>query len=214
MKKIRNWIVVIAVIVALIVIFYPFGDKESDKNKPVKYRTQSLPLPQEAGKEINQKPSFNGEKLQSEEKETPIKDLNEQNKQKSSALSQEFEQNQDPQLKNGPNNQDNPASNTQSGAQSSKLETGFSDLSENNLEAWVVKVGSFKDNQHAESLTEKLKNKQFRAFTKKVSTENGEIVQVFVGPEINKTLAEKIQSQLSQAESIQGVVVAYNPLKF
>lgn len=87
------------------------------------------------------------------------------------------------------------------------------EILQHNDSAWVVQMGSFKNKLNAERLTNSLRAKGYKAFTREVKNDYGTRVRVYVGPEFKmataKTLVDKIQNDLN----LQGIVVYFKPLE-
>jgi len=75
--------------------------------------------------------------------------------------------------------------------------------------AWVIQVGSFNDRANAFKLRNKLRSKKFTTFVEAVKTSKGRVYRVRVGPEIQRSQAEKIQKRLKKELEISGLVVAH-----
>ncbi|MFQ5470489.1 MAG: SPOR domain-containing protein [Gammaproteobacteria bacterium] len=76
--------------------------------------------------------------------------------------------------------------------------------------AWVVQVGSFKDETNAYTLRDQLREKGFASNVEKMTAAGEQIYRVIVGPELLKSKAEATRKQLSQRESLDGIVVEIN----
>ena len=74
--------------------------------------------------------------------------------------------------------------------------------------AWVVQIGSFGDRQNAEKEVSSLKAKGFPAFVRRfVTAEDKVLYRVRIGPEKDRSRAEKLSERLSKA-GIKGQIVA------
>ena len=74
--------------------------------------------------------------------------------------------------------------------------------------AWVVQIGSFGDRKNAEKEVASLKAKGFPAFLRRfVTAEDKVLYRVRVGPEKDRTRAEKLSERMSKA-GIKGQIVA------
>jgi DedD protein len=75
----------------------------------------------------------------------------------------------------------------------------------------VIQLGSFKDKNNAERLTNSLRAKGYKAFTFETKS-NGQ-TRVYVGPEVKQVAASTLASKIAQEMSLQGIVLAYKPLE-
>jgi len=78
---------------------------------------------------------------------------------------------------------------------------------------WVVQLASFSKPQNAKNLIVKLQQQGMPAYTRKVSGTKGQIIQVFVGPELERNKALKLQAQLKNNFKLDGLVIRYQPIK-
>ena len=107
------------------------------------------------------------------------------------------------------------ASTTSTTAAGTKSETGLQTstaLQENTgisaASAWVVQIGSFGNRDNAEKEVASLKTKGFPAFVRRfVTSEDKVLYRVRIGPEKDRTRAEKLSERLSKA-GIKGQIVA------
>lgn len=79
--------------------------------------------------------------------------------------------------------------------------------------AWVVQMGSFADNSHAQVLEKRLRQKGFPAFTSTKSQHSGKkvLTRVLVGPETKRFNAERLALNIQQRLQMKGIVVHYSP---
>ncbi len=75
--------------------------------------------------------------------------------------------------------------------------------------AWAIQVGSFSDRSNAFKLRNKLRSKKFITFVEAVKTSTGRVYRVRVGPEIQRSQADKIKKRLEAELKINGLVVAH-----
>lgn len=64
---------------------------------------------------------------------------------------------------------------------------------------WAVQLGSFGNQENADKLAADLRKQNFTAFLSKLSTGNGELHRVRIGPQKDRASAEKVAEQLAQA---------------
>jgi DedD protein len=77
--------------------------------------------------------------------------------------------------------------------------------------AWVVQLGSFKNESNAIRLMNMLRTKGFKAFTYK--TKHNDQTCVYVGPEFKQVTASALANQINHEVSMRGMIVSYNPLE-
>ncbi|MFO8024627.1 SPOR domain-containing protein [Thiohalophilus sp.] len=75
--------------------------------------------------------------------------------------------------------------------------------------AWAVQVGSFSQQSNALGLRDKLRDQGYSTFVEEVSTDNGPVYRVRVGPEVKRSKAEKLQQELQAKLKLEGLVVAH-----
>ena len=76
-------------------------------------------------------------------------------------------------------------------------------------QAFVVRLGSFSNENNANNLVKKLQAKGFTAYTRDINSDKGYIYQVFVGPKIDHTKANELVKKLQESMRLQGIVVEY-----
>lgn len=76
--------------------------------------------------------------------------------------------------------------------------------------AWIVQLGSFKSKINAERLTNSLRARGYKAFTRETRG-NGQI-RVFVGPENQQVAAASLASKLEQEVNLRGIVMSSQSL--
>ena len=77
------------------------------------------------------------------------------------------------------------------------------------ITAWIVQVGSFTSASNAKELQDKLRKMGYASFVEAVKTKNGMNYRVRVGPELTRTLADKLQKQLAEKANLKGMVQSY-----
>ena len=75
--------------------------------------------------------------------------------------------------------------------------------------SYAVQVASFRSRKNAIKLRDKLRDKSFRSFVEAIRTEKGIRYRVRVGPEINRTAAEKTRQKIKQQFKLSGLVVRH-----
>ncbi len=77
------------------------------------------------------------------------------------------------------------------------------------VSAWVIQVGSFGSRENAIKLRDKLRKKGFTAFVESFGSNGKSSHRVRIGPEVNRSRAEKVLSDLSKKMSLKGIIVSY-----
>ena len=107
-----------------------------------------------------------------------------------------------------------------------RVEEGQSEISENDgqiisqpeegepdldpmLSGWSIRLGSFAEKQNAANLVERLHESEYKAYTREFNNSAGELVSVFVGPWIEKSIAEDYLSELEDKFRLAGDIVRY-----
>ncbi|WP_444930303.1 SPOR domain-containing protein [Microbulbifer sp. SSSA002] len=75
--------------------------------------------------------------------------------------------------------------------------------------AWVVQVGSYRDESRAEKLRLRLMDGGYKAYTRAVETDRGRLVRVFVGPKVNKADAQQLKRELDTLLQAQTLVLQF-----
>lgn len=78
---------------------------------------------------------------------------------------------------------------------------------ENPLGAWAVQVGSFASQDNAERLSAELKERGYRSFVTRLSTNNTTLYRVRVGPEQERSRAEVLARRLKKDGQPADVVI-------
>lgn len=76
-------------------------------------------------------------------------------------------------------------------------------------EGWVVRMGAFAERANAQALEQRLRALDHKAFTRPLTTSQGILTAVYVGPVIDRREAERLQSVLNDAIAIQGVITEF-----
>lgn len=80
-----------------------------------------------------------------------------------------------------------------------------------NQAVWVIQVGSFENKTKALQFVNSLRENGYRAFIQSVPSSEGDMTQVFVGPENRQQLARSLAAQLNTDMNVKGIVVSYQP---
>lgn len=78
---------------------------------------------------------------------------------------------------------------------------------------WVVHLGSYGNEKNVKDLISKLTAEGFKVFTKPIKTKNGNLVKVFVGPELVKSTLEKNLQKLKDLTKVDGKLAQYKVTK-
>jgi DedD protein len=76
-------------------------------------------------------------------------------------------------------------------------------------EGWSVRLGSFSSQANARSLVERLQARGHRAYTRAVTSDQGTLTAVFVGPGVDRAAVQQLQRQLLDEFQLSGIVVRY-----
>ena len=76
-------------------------------------------------------------------------------------------------------------------------------------EGWSVRLGSFADASNAETLMQRLQDAGYRAYTRRIESEQGSLTGVFVGPWVDRATVASYQNELQQHFQLAGIVVRY-----
>lgn len=71
--------------------------------------------------------------------------------------------------------------------------------------SWTLQLASFKDESNARSLRRQLINEGYKVFTRK----QGELVKVYVGPEMQRSRLENLKAQLQKDMGLDGIIVRF-----
>lgn len=71
--------------------------------------------------------------------------------------------------------------------------------------AWTLQLASFRDEANARSLRKKLVAAGHKVYTRKI----GELVKVFVGPDIQRSKLEALQNELKSDFGLNGIIVRF-----
>ena len=77
------------------------------------------------------------------------------------------------------------------------------------LSGWSIRLGSFAEKQNATNLVEQLHESEYKAYTREFNNSAGDLISVFVGPWIDKNIAEDYLSELEDKFRLAGDIVRY-----
>jgi len=78
--------------------------------------------------------------------------------------------------------------------------------------AWVLQVASFSKESNAINLVKKLKKGHFKAYRRKVRSDNSTVFRVFVGPYIEEKKAKKALSGVSKLSESKAIMKPFDPI--
>jgi DedD protein len=76
-------------------------------------------------------------------------------------------------------------------------------------EGWSVRLASFSSEANARSLVERLQARGHRAYTRQITSTQGPLIAVFVGPGVERTAMLQLQRQLQEEFQLSGMVVRF-----
>jgi len=83
-------------------------------------------------------------------------------------------------------------------------------LDENGLpQGWSVRLGSFSNADNANALLERLQEAGYRAYSRIIPAEQGDLTGVFVGPWLDRQISNGYQQSLQDEFQLAGIVVPY-----
>lgn len=77
-------------------------------------------------------------------------------------------------------------------------------------QAWSVRLGLFGDSANAEALITELLAQGYRAYSDLLSTTQGELTAVLVGPVVTRAEAESLRNELSTSFNLDALIVDFN----
>lgn len=77
-------------------------------------------------------------------------------------------------------------------------------------QGWSVRLGSFADARNATNLTQRLQEAGYKAYSRETENAQGLITIVFVGPWLDRVLADDYLRQLEEEFELSGMVVRYD----
>lgn len=78
--------------------------------------------------------------------------------------------------------------------------------------AWIIQVASFSKQENAIMLVDRLKANKHKAYKSKAVIDNDVVYRVFVGPYINKTIADKAISNIDKVSGTNAILKVFNPI--
>lgn len=77
------------------------------------------------------------------------------------------------------------------------------------LSAWIVQIGSFTEEDNAQSLNKKLRTAGYPSFVEPLKRDGKISYRVRVGPEIKRSEADMLLKKLKEKMQLDGIVVSY-----
>jgi len=77
------------------------------------------------------------------------------------------------------------------------------------LSAWIVQLGSFTEEDNAQSLNTKLRKAGYPSFVEPIKKDGKNSYRVRVGPEIKRSEADSLLKKLKEKMQLDGIVVSY-----
>jgi DedD protein len=74
---------------------------------------------------------------------------------------------------------------------------------------WSVRLGSFSDSSNARNLTQRLITDGYRAYSREITSSQGVLTAVYVGPQVERDKAEQLKQQLQDEFQLSGIVVKF-----
>lgn len=78
-------------------------------------------------------------------------------------------------------------------------------------EAWVVQVASLSNQEAAARLRDELQAEGHKAYIRRVSTSNGSVTRVFIGPKLSRAEADKVKADVDKRLKVNAMVLRFQP---
>lgn len=78
-------------------------------------------------------------------------------------------------------------------------------------EAWVVQVASLSNQEAAARLRDELQAEGHKAYIRRVSTSNGSVTRVFIGPKLSRAEADKVKADVDKRLKVNAMVRRFQP---
>ena len=76
-------------------------------------------------------------------------------------------------------------------------------------QAWVIQLGSFGNKANANAIEKKLNDAGFTTFSRQISSTNGPLTKVYVGPELDKKVLQRSLARVNQVANVKGLVTSF-----
>lgn len=81
-------------------------------------------------------------------------------------------------------------------------------VKDTDLKSWIIQIGSFNQQQNAYEFRDKLRHNNFTAYVDSVTTKQGILYKLRVGPELDEKRAQQIKQRLEAQYKIKTLLVA------
>lgn len=78
--------------------------------------------------------------------------------------------------------------------------------------AWVLRLGTFRNKPNVDALLSKLEEAGVTTFVKPVEVQAGTLYRVFVGPDLDKSKLEAAQKTLKELTGLDGKITKFEPI--
>lgn len=78
-------------------------------------------------------------------------------------------------------------------------------------DAWVVQVASLSNKEAAAKLRDELQAEGHKAYIRTVTTANGSVTRVFIGPKLDKAEALKVKAEVDKRLKVNAMVLRFQP---
>lgn len=78
-------------------------------------------------------------------------------------------------------------------------------------DAWVVQVASLSNKEAAAKLRDELQAEGHKAYVRTVTTANGSVTRVFIGPKLDKAEALKVKAEVDKRLKVNAMVLRFQP---
>ena len=78
-------------------------------------------------------------------------------------------------------------------------------------DAWVVQVASLRSSESARQLRKRLQERGYKAYVRSAKTSQGEVSRVFIGPKLDKALAQEVKQEVDPVFKVNSMVLPFKP---
>lgn len=78
-------------------------------------------------------------------------------------------------------------------------------------DAWVVQVASLRSSEAAQKLRTRLQDRGYKAYVRAATTAQGEVSRVFIGPKLDKALAQEVKQEVDPVFKVNSMVLPFKP---
>lgn len=76
---------------------------------------------------------------------------------------------------------------------------------------WVLQIASFRFEEHAEQLRDKLLADGYASYTRSVSTDRGKMTRLYVGPKLDKEVLLAQKKEIEAKHKVSAIVLKFEP---